>query len=646
MFCLVTCKESRATAPSPQVDIRGLPHVVCTSSMSYYVDFSRDLSLKDVKDKTFADRPGGLSAAVNKYGVRAHYWLKYSLENLDSVAATAYLRVGYFGVIRVYEIQNGEVALRCGGLAIEKNTTVPAPELNTVTLVIPTHATIQYFVCLFSTPDYDTQFERVSISSKKSLLGAFYRRNYENRTFRFLQMLFFGFMLSQMVYVAFSRLIGIKRKEYLFYLFYLILVTTYFLIRYNRYVDIFWPLEYYPSIRVYLKSILLALPYLFYLKFARYFLDLGELDKKIFRRFIYLERFIVVYVLVDTTLRFVLHAPGDLDDILMIVISGIFIYCLILIFQLIGHKKVLVTLILTGSLVAALGGGIGILITFFQFDIGVLHTNLNALTSGQVGIFLETIIFTTSLSYKTRMMEIEKVEDQKKLIAQMRENAELKEKMEQTRIKIAQDLHDDIGSGLTRIAIMAEVAARQTETNLRYASGTAAGRGMEEGYSARKLVERIGANARDLVGSMSDVVWSVDPKNLTVGDLLKRLRSFAFEISEAKGIAIEFNIDDRIESLKVDPQVLRALLLISKEGLNNAIKHSGCKKVNITIQLNDKYIKLMIEDDGCGFDGAVSTLGHGLENMKMRTETVGGVFSLKSSSGIGTTIDAELPFSA
>ncbi len=218
--------------------------------------------------------------------------------------------------------------------------------------------------------------------------------------------------------------------------------------------------------------------------------------------------------------------------------------------------------------------------------------------------------------------------------------------IERVRARIATDLHDDIGSGLTRIAVMAEVAARQTEINGSPSAISSTGNGSDEGYSAHKLVERIGANARELVGSMSDVVWSVDPKNLTVGDLLKRLRSFAFEISEAKGIAVEFNADEKIESMKVDPQILRALLLISKEGLNNAIKYSRCMKVSVSLQVSDNCIRLNLMDDGCGFDGASQKLGHGLENMRMRAKKAGGKFDIKSSSGNGTIIGAELPLRA
>lgn len=627
LICLVACKEATAAVSSPQVVISGLPQVICTSPFGYYVDLSRELSFDDVKDKTFSSQTGGLSLAANRYNTHAHYWMKFSLDNLDSLAVTAYLDAGYFSVVSVYEIQKENIAIQYGGFALRKDVTVSYPELNTVRLLIPPHTTVQYLVCAFSSPDYGAGFDHVNVSSKESLYSAFYHNYYENRTFRFLQILFFGFMLSQLLYVAFSRLIGIKRKEYLFYLFYLILVTAYYLLRYNRDVGIYWPFEYYPSIRVYFKSVFLALPYLFYLKFARYFLDLGELDKKVFRRFIHLERFIIVYVLVNTMLRFVLAVPDDLDDILMVAILGIFVYALILIFQLMSHKRVLVNLILTGSLVAAVGGGIGILITFFQFDIGILHSNLNSLISGQVGIVIETIIFTTSLSYKTRMMEIEKVDDQKKLIAQMEENAELKKKMEQTRNKIAQDLHDDIGSTLSAILLLSNAAKSKIQT----------GAG-----EAREIFAKLSEIAGTMMDEMSDIIWAITPRHDSMDQILERMRDYVAPITLARNMKFHFEADEDIRHLNLSMEKRKSLFLIFKESVINALKYSEGTTLCVRFYRSDGCMHMLVEDDGKGFCH-ISEAGNGLGNMKIRAENAGGEVAISSSENAGTMVHLKFP---
>lgn len=627
LICLVTWKVATAIAVSPQVTIRGLPNVMCTSPVSYYVDLSRKLSFNDIKGKTFSTRQDGLSESIRKHGQHAHYWIRFSLDNLNSLAVKAYFDAGYFGVVRVYEIQKGRITLRSGGLALRKDLTVSYPELSTVRLVIPPQATTQYFVCLYSTPDYVVKFEQVNIFSPELLHATFYQRFYESRTFRFLQILFFGLMLTQMIYLVFSWFIGSRRKEYIFYLMYLILITAYFLLKFNRDVGIYWPFEYYPAIRAHLKSVSLALPYLFYLKFARYFLDLSELDKKIFNKFIYLERIILVYVSVDTVLRFVLPSPDYLNGILIIAISAISVYCLILIFRLMRHKRALVNLILTGSLVAAVGGGLGDLVTFLKFYVGTLHTDFDNIISAQVGIVLETIIFTISLSYKTRMMEIEKVRDQKKLIAQMKENAELKGRMEQTRSKIAQDLHDDIGSTLSSILLLSNAA----KTKIRFDPG-----------EGREIFGKISEIAGSMMDEMSDIIWSINPRNDRMDQILKRMQYYAAPLALARSMKFYFETREDIQNLYLSLVKRKNLFLIFKESILNALKYSEGATLRVRLYRTDSRLHMLVEDDGKGFSH-VSDFGNGLSNMKERAENAGGELEISSVVNLGTKVHVTLP---
>ena len=213
--------------------------------------------------------------------------------------------------------------------------------------------------------------------------------------------------------------------------------------------------------------------------------------------------------------------------------------------------------------------------------------------------------------------------------------------IEMVRSRIATDLHDDIGSGLTRIAILADVVLRQAEAaagSTKNSIGTA-----EEKYSAPNIIQRIGVNARELIDSMSDVVWSIDPENVTVGDLLKRLRSFAYEMCDGKGIKLTFEVDPNLETMWLDAGILRTLLLVTKEGLNNSVKYARCKSIRISLKRKVKNIELILSDDGCGFNGENRDGGHGLENMRTRVERLGGSFRISSSSYHGTSIHATIP---
>jgi len=217
--------------------------------------------------------------------------------------------------------------------------------------------------------------------------------------------------------------------------------------------------------------------------------------------------------------------------------------------------------------------------------------------------------------------------------------------IERVRSGIATDLHDDIGSGLTRIAILADVASRQTaslevEENR---SGKVSEPVPGDDFSASSIVKKIGVHARELVDSMSDVVWSIDPKNFTVADLLARLRSFAYEMCEAKGIVLLFEVDNNISDLRLDPGIMRTLLLITKEGLNNSVKYSGCRTIHVRIDAAPREVRLLLSDDGTGFSYGTDSQGHGLVNMRSRAERLGGKFVLRSSPGSGTVIEVSIP---
>ncbi len=217
--------------------------------------------------------------------------------------------------------------------------------------------------------------------------------------------------------------------------------------------------------------------------------------------------------------------------------------------------------------------------------------------------------------------------------------------IERVRSRIATDLHDDIGSGLTRIAILADVAMRQS-VDPRGTGVPGHTQDPEEDFSTRNLMKRIGTNARELVDSMSDVVWSIDPKNAAVGDLIMRIRSFAYEMCEAKGIALEFDIEAEIGALHPNPGVIRTMLLIIKEAVNNSVRHSNCRRVRITMKRAPKRIILGVSDDGSGISGKTTRGGHGLESMRQRATKIGGEFKVRSQPGEGTSIEASIPANA
>ncbi|MGA9119777.1 MAG: triple tyrosine motif-containing protein, partial [Bacteroidota bacterium] len=209
--------------------------------------------------------------------------------------------------------------------------------------------------------------------------------------------------------------------------------------------------------------------------------------------------------------------------------------------------------------------------------------------------------------------------------------------IERIRTSIATDLHDDIGSTLTEIALFSDVGKRFLAHD-----------GGEESLSRARLealqrLDDIGEMARALIDSMSDIVWSVNPKNDTVESLLLRMRTHAGRVLDAKGIRYELSLPSALPQQALQPAVRRALYLIFKEAVNNIVRHSTANFVRMEVARDRSLLGLTIVDNGRGFDTREIGIGNGVNNMRNRAATLGGECRIVSSREAGTTVKVQLP---
>jgi signal transduction histidine kinase len=197
--------------------------------------------------------------------------------------------------------------------------------------------------------------------------------------------------------------------------------------------------------------------------------------------------------------------------------------------------------------------------------------------------------------------------------------------LERVRAHLAADLHDDLGAGLTEIAILTEVAR-------------------EDGN--RKGLEVVAQRARELRASMDDIVWSVDPECDNLEELIRRWRHTAFALLGNE--AMEFTAPEASEMARIEltPDRRRQLLLFFKEVVTNVARHAVAERVWIEVRLTPGWLHLEVRDDGCGFAPGRVTDGNGLKNMATRAESLAGVLKLDSSPGGGTTVRLNLPLRA
>jgi two-component sensor histidine kinase/sugar lactone lactonase YvrE len=202
--------------------------------------------------------------------------------------------------------------------------------------------------------------------------------------------------------------------------------------------------------------------------------------------------------------------------------------------------------------------------------------------------------------------------------------------VEKIRARVSRDLHDDMGSTLSTINILSSMAKAKMNTDIK---------------KTAEYIGKIGDNSQRMMEAMDDIVWAIKPDNDTMQRLIARMREFATNVLEAKDILIEFSADDSLNDLKPDMEYRRDLFLLFKEAVNNAAKYSQATKVTIQIATEFNKLKLVVTDNGKGFDIKEADSGNGLGNMQRRAATLRGNLKIISDPGKGTTITLTSPLS-
>jgi len=210
--------------------------------------------------------------------------------------------------------------------------------------------------------------------------------------------------------------------------------------------------------------------------------------------------------------------------------------------------------------------------------------------------------------------------------------------LERVRSRIATDLHDDIGASLTQIAILSEVAQAKN--------------GNGNGTSVAPLA-KITAVSNELVGTMSDIVWSINPSKDHLSDLVQRMRRFASDVLAPKDVVVRFDMPEDGSAIVVDSNIRREVFLVFKEAVNNAAKHSNATRVEVRLAINERLIELEVRDNGSGFDMTPPSFedtytsegysGNGIPSMQKRASEMGGSIELESSAGSGTLVRLTMP---
>lgn len=234
------------------------------------------------------------------------------------------------------------------------------------------------------------------------------------------------------------------------------------------------------------------------------------------------------------------------------------------------------------------------------------HINL-PVTSGtfiSCGLVFEIILMTIGIAnqfyqYKKDKEEmlIQYIEQQKSITQKVLDTQDRERK------RISREMHDDIGAGLTQITLMSESA--------------------KENNSAQKLND-IADTSRQLVDSIAEIIWSLNPENKTLADLCAYLREQLNRQLEYSAMKYSIQLPENEKEIILTNEQRRNILLVTKEIVNNAIKYSKAENISVKGELINNDITFTVEDDGAGFDTQKIYCGNGMKNIKNRMEEIGG----------------------
>ena len=255
------------------------------------------------------------------------------------------------------------------------------------------------------------------------------------------------------------------------------------------------------------------------------------------------------------------------------------------------------------------------IIGLFNSNIGWLNYTFNNIIILQFATMINLLSFITSILYRYVNYEKENYKIKNQLL---QKEIERQQSVENERTRIAADMHDELGSGLTKITYLSQLAMSNKDN--------------------KDDLTKIKQTSADLVENMSEIIWAMKEENNTLEDLVTYIKSYASEYLDINKIKLTISIPDNYITEIVNGNYRKNIFLCVKESLHNIVKHAKAKSVTITITSNE-ILHITIQDNGIGLNNLqneTKNKGNGLLNMKLRMEKIGGKMEIIVKNGTCT----------
>jgi signal transduction histidine kinase len=200
------------------------------------------------------------------------------------------------------------------------------------------------------------------------------------------------------------------------------------------------------------------------------------------------------------------------------------------------------------------------------------------------------------------------------------------QELEQERLRIAHDIHDDLGARVTQISLLSALS----HDNPAFPE------------KARAEFDQISRMSRDLVSALYETVWAVNPENDNLDALGNYLCQMVNQLCEQAQLRRRLHVADLPGAIQISSQTRHNISLTVKEAVHNVIKHANASEVTMRVGLENLRLSVSVHDNGCGFQPSKRPAGNGLANMRRRMDKIGGSCAIESQPGEGTTVRLQL----
>jgi signal transduction histidine kinase len=233
--------------------------------------------------------------------------------------------------------------------------------------------------------------------------------------------------------------------------------------------------------------------------------------------------------------------------------------------------------------------------------------------------FAWVMVLRRQVTERTRQLEIQ---------IQERQRAEQEREIEQERTRVAHDLHDDLGARLTEVSMLSALVKSNSTS----------------AAEKSKYLDQLSGTTRDMVTSLDEIVWAVNPRNDTIASLASYFGSYAQRLLDLASVSCGLDVAEDLSGHPIDPKFRQQLFLAFKESLTNVVRHAQATKVWLRISVENNSIVVEVEDNGSGLDLRERAAGaDGIVNMQERLAALGGVCEIRTEPHKGTTVRFHAP---